>query len=88
MAAHESLRIVALGANINSAIKRGNRMWEDLDGIQIALLDDVNARKLHRLQKGCDEAFGWNRNKKSAAGSAAARLSCYESGSDDDEPSL
>ena len=79
-AAHEARRNVALAAKINSDIESGDRKWEDLNGIEIAFLDDFNGKQLHRLQKGCDEAFGWHRHKKSAAGSAAARLSSYESG--------
>ena len=54
---------------------RGDRIWDELGDTEVALLDDFDSGKLHRLRDECGEAFGWNRDMKSAAGSAAARLS-------------
>ena len=45
-------------------------------------LDDLASGKLCRVQNECDEAFRWDRNMRSAAGSAASRLSSRESASD------
>ena len=64
-----------IGWKINGAIMRGDRTWDDLGDAERALLDDFNSGKLQRIQDECDEAFGWNRNMKSVAGSAASRLS-------------
>ena len=62
---------------------RGDRTWDELGDEEKALLDDFNSGKLRRVRDECDEAFGWNRNMRSAAGSAASRLNRQESASDD-----
>ena len=64
-----------LGGKVNGAIMRGDRTWDDLGDAEKALLDDFNSGKLHRVRDERDEAFGWNRDMRSAAGSAASRLS-------------
>ena len=46
-----------------------------MNDTELALLNDFNNGKLLRLMNECDEAFGWNREMRSNAGSAAARLS-------------
>ena len=74
-AAHEARRNLVLGGKINGAIMRGDRTWDDLGDAEKALLDDFNSGKLRRVRDECDEAFGWNRDMRSAAGSAASRLS-------------
>jgi len=81
-AAHEARRNLVLGGKINGAIMRGDRTWDDLGDAEKALLDDFNSGKLQRVRDECDEAFGWNRYMRSAAGSAASRLSREESASD------
>ena len=74
-AAHEARRNLVRGKNINGAIIRGDGTWDDLGDAEKALLDDFNSGKLQRVRDECDEAFGWNRDMRSAAGSAATRLS-------------
>ena len=64
-----------LGGKINGAIMRGDRTWDDLGDAEEALMDDFNSGKLRRVRDECDEAFAWNRDMRSAAGSAATRLS-------------
>ena len=63
------------GGKINGAIMRGDRTWGDLGDAEKALLDDFNSGNLQRVRDECDEAVGWNRDMRSAAGSAACRLS-------------
>ena len=66
-AAHEARRNLVRGGKSNGAIMRGDRAWDNLGGF--------NSGKLQRVRDECDEAFGWNRDMRSAAGSAATRLS-------------
>ena len=82
IAAHEARRKVTLGGQIDNAIQRGERRWMDLNDTELLLLDAFNSGKLHRIQKKCDQAFGWNRVMKSAAGNGAARLNLCDNASD------
>ena len=73
-AAHQARRNLTLGQQIDKAIRTNKRKWMDVDPTEKDLLDEYNQGKLTRMQKTCDDAFGWNRFLKSAAGSGASRL--------------
>ena len=72
--AHAARQEVARGQMINAAILSGARVWRDLSDKEKVLLDDFNSSKLHRARGACDEAFGWNKEMRSVAGSAASRV--------------
>ena len=72
--AHAARQEVARGQMINADILCGVRVWRSLSDREKVLLDDFNSGKLHRARDACDEAFGWNKEMRSAAGSAASRV--------------
>ena len=72
--AHAARQEVARGQMLNADILCGVRVWRNLSDRENVLLDDFNSGKLHRARDACDEAFGWNREMRSAAGSAASRV--------------
>ncbi len=73
-AAHAARQALARAKKINGAILRGSRAWEDLSNTEKALLDDFNSGSLIRIRDECDAAFGWNKQMRGDAGSAAARV--------------
>ena len=73
MTAHEARQELVQAAKIHDAIRRGSQV-EDLSPKEKELLDDFNSGKLTRNRDKCNAAFGWNRQMRSSAGSAAARL--------------
>ena len=73
-AAHAARRAFARAKKINDAILRGSRAWEDLSNTDNKLLDDFNSGSLMRIRDECDAAFGWNKQMRDDAGSAAARV--------------
>ena len=74
-AAHKARRKYAHGFRLDNDIAKKRRLWKDLGDTERAVLDEYAALKLDKDQKKCDEAYGWNQQMKSAAGSAASRLS-------------
>ena len=73
-AAHAARRAFARAKKINDTILRGSRAWEDLSSTDEKLLDDFNSGSLMRIRDECDAAFGWNKQLRDDAGSAAARV--------------
>ena len=73
-AAHAARQALVRGRKIHAAILRGSNQRAALSGEDIALLDDFNSGKLERDREECDAAFGWNKDMRTAAGSAADKI--------------
>ena len=73
-AAHAARQAFARATRINDAILRGSKLRNDLSNDEKALLADFNSGSLIRIRDECDAAFGWNKQMRDAAGSAAARV--------------
>ena len=54
--------------------KRHQRGWDYLSDDEKTLLNEFNSGQLTRCRNECDAAFGWDKQQRDAAGSAAARL--------------
>ena len=53
---------------------RGSNQRAALSDQDKALLDDFICGRLARVRDECDAAFGWNKEMRTAAGSAAIRI--------------
>ena len=73
-AAHAAREALVRGRNIHAAILRGSKQRAALSDQDKALLDDFICGRLARVRDECDAAFGWNREMRTAAGSAASRM--------------
>ena len=73
-AAHAARQALVRGRKIHAAILRGSNQRAALSGEDIALLDDFISGKLDRDREECDAAFGWNKDMRTAAGSAADKI--------------
>ena len=67
-------RALVQGRNIHAAILRGSKQRAVLSDQGTALLDDFTCGRLARVRDDCDAAFGWNKEMRTAAGSAAIRI--------------
>ena len=72
--AHAARQDLARAQKVETAILLGARVYESLSLVERNLLDDFNSGKLHRVHDECDAAFGWNKEKRDAALSAAQRI--------------
>ena len=70
-AAHAARQALVRGRKIHAAALSNQRAA--LSDQDRALLDDFICGRLARVRDECDVAFGWNREMRTAAGSAAAR---------------
>ena len=73
-AAHASRQAFVRGRKIHAAILRGSNQRAALSDQDKALLDDFICGRLDRVRDECDAAFGWNRQMRIAAGSAAISM--------------
>ena len=73
-AAHAARQALVRGRKIHAAILRGSNQRAALSDLDNALLDDFICGRLDRVRDECDAAFGWNREMRTAAGSAANRM--------------
>ena len=73
-AAHAARQTFARATKINDAIFRGSKLRNHLSNDEKALLDALKSGSLSRSRDECDAAFGWSRQMRDAAGSAAARV--------------
>ena len=72
--AHAARRNLVRGIKINNDIRLGLRVWDSLPDDEKTLLNDFHSGQLIRCRNECDAAFGWDKQQRDAAGSAAARL--------------
>ena len=72
--AHAARQNIVHAKKIQTALFNGLRTYENLYYADRKLLDDLNSGKLYRVRDECDEAFGWNKQMRDAAGSAAPRI--------------
>ena len=72
--AHAARQTFARATRINDAIVSGSKVRNHLSNDEKALLDALKSGSLIRIRDECDAAFGWNRQMRDAAGSAAARV--------------
>jgi hypothetical protein len=72
--AHAARRNLVRGIKIHHDIRLGLRLWDSLSADEKTLLDEFNSGQLIRCRNDCDAAFGWDKQQRDAAGSAAARL--------------
>ena len=72
--AHAARRNLVRGTKIYHDIRLGRRLWDSLSDDEKTLLDEFNSGQLIRWRNECDAAFGWDKQQRDAAGSAAARL--------------
>ena len=73
-AAHAARQDVVRALKIASALGTGGRRSSGLMQWERTLLDDLRSGKLIRAREECDAAFGWNRQMRDEAGTAAGRL--------------
>ena len=71
-AAHAARQALVRGRKIHAAALSNQRAA--LSDQDKALLDDFICGRLARVRDECDAAFGWNREMRTAAGSAANRI--------------
>ena len=72
--AHAARRNLVRGIKIHHDIRLGLRLWDSLSADEETLLDEFNSGQLIRCRNDCDAAFGWDKQQRDVAGSAAARL--------------
>ena len=72
--AHAARRNLVRGIKIHHDIRLGLRLWDSLSADEETLLDEFKSGQLIRCRNDCDAAFGWDKQQRDAAGSAAARL--------------
>ena len=73
-AAHTARQNLVQAAKSNCAIRSGRQDLRNLSRTERRLLDDYNSGELARIRDACDAAVGWNKQKRIAVGSAAARV--------------
>ena len=69
--AHAARQALVKGSRIHAAIWRGTMRPDTLSHEEATLLLDFTSGRLAQVRDECDAAFGWNRQKRIAAGSAA-----------------
>ena len=72
--AHEARQNLVRGTKIYDDLGLGRRLWDSLSYDEKTLLEGFNSGQLIRRRDECDAAFGWDKQQRDAAGSAAARL--------------
>ena len=72
--AHAARQNLVRGIKINNEIRLGLRLWRSLSADEKTLLDEFNSGQLISRPDECDAAFGWDKQQRDAAESAAARL--------------
>ena len=72
--AHAARQNLVRGTKIYDDLGLGRRLWDSLSYDEKTLLEDFNSGQLIRRRDECDAAFGWDKQQRDAAGSAAARL--------------
>ena len=77
--AHAARQNLMRGTKIHHEIRLGQRLWVSLSDDEKTLLDEFNSGQLTRCRNESDAAFGWDKQRRDAAGSAAARLTHHVS---------
>ena len=72
--AHAARQNLVRGTRIHHEIKLSHRGWDYLSDDEKTLLDEFNSGQLISRRDKCDAAFGWDKQQRDAAESAAARL--------------
>ena len=72
--AHAARQNLVRGIKINNEIKHSLRFWINLSADEKTSLEDFNSGQLICRRNDCDAAFGWDKQQRDAAESAAARL--------------
>ena len=62
------------GTKLHAEIDRGSRREDTLTDQEKTLYHDFRSGKLIKDRNDCDEAFGWNKEMRIAAGSTAIRM--------------
>ena len=76
-AAHDARQELARASKIAELLAKssdGDRDFHDLSQKDKNLLDAFHSGELARVRAKCDAAFGWNLQRRNAAGTAAGRL--------------
>ena len=73
-AATAARQAFAKGTKLHAAIADGSKQERSLSYRELNLLDDFRSGKLERDRDERDAAFGWNRERRLAAGSTAIRM--------------